>query len=195
MPSSKMNEGKTSRENELDAKATLNIKRLTEECGRGAFLCGDAEIDRFFKNEAWEDQRKLNLLTWAAHLNDDQRPMGFYSLTVITQPDSMLDGQYRSLARVRLSKGQFASIRLGWLAVKRDLQGQGWGTIMMGHIIRECYEVIIRTGIFGITLTARNTRAAVFYERLGFVRYGRNNDSPDMFLPAQSVSEITEQNA
>jgi hypothetical protein len=67
----------------------------------------------------------------------------------------------------------------------------------MGSVVRDFYEIIIRTGICALTLTAIDHKTAEFYERLGFVRYGVNGASaqPTMLLPSRSVIDLIEKNA
>jgi GNAT superfamily N-acetyltransferase len=174
----------------LKAKAppTLEFKRLTAECGRGAFACGNGDIDSWFRNKAFKHHQDLKARVVTAHLLNNAKPVGFYAMTIRLEKDDQLDMPRRMLARPQ--SGHFTSVQLCSVAVQRSLQRQGIGTILMGAALQDFYEVAVRTGIYALTLVAVDREVAKFYERLGFVQYG-NPDAmqPKMLLPADSVIE------
>ena len=65
----------------------------------------------------------------------------------------------------------------------------------MGSVIRDFYEIVVRTNAYGLTLTALNADAERFYKRAGFVNYGSPRAQPTMLLPAQAIIDLIENNA
>ena len=82
----------------------------------------------------------------------------------------------------------FPVMRLGWLAVHRPYQRKGYGRIFLGSIINHVKEVAVRTGIFGMPLTAIDADAARLYGELGFVSYGKN--PLDMMLESRAIIDL-----
>lgn len=168
---------------------TLEFKRLAADCNRGAFYCGDNDIDRWFKNNALQHHNDLKARVVTAHLLGNPAPVGFYATTIRIEPESWLEGRWFS----RPQSGYFSSVQLCSVAVHRKMQRQGIGRVMMAYAIKDFYEIVMKTGIFAMTLVALDKEVAKFYEKLGFVQYGdKEATMPRMLLPAQSVVEMIE---
>jgi GNAT superfamily N-acetyltransferase len=172
----------------------LEFKRLTAACRRDAFSCGNSEIDRWFRRQSLKQHISMRFRVITAHTEGTNSLVGFYALTIRLEKESNLDREHRLFTFSQ--DGYFATVRLGWIAVQRSMQRKGYGTIIMGAVLRDFYEISVRTGIYAITLTAADRRTAEFYEKLGFVHYGTPvARQPAMLLPSRSVIEIIEKNA
>ena len=68
----------------------------------------------------------------------------------------------------------------------------GIGTEMMGHAIDNFFEVVERTGAYGLILQSLDTKTKDFYYKLGFADYG-DEASRRMILPALGVIEYRKQ--
>lgn len=89
------------------------------------------------------------------------------------------------------SSGTFPALQLEWIAVQKQIQGKGLGTILIGKVIDVFLNAIERTAVPALICRALNQEVAAFYEKLGFVRYGTQEDtSPRMLLGALAVLEL-----
>jgi len=170
----------------------LEFRRLAADCGRGAFVCGDRDIDRWFRENALDHHNDLTCRVVTAHLADMPEPVaGFYAMTIRLEKEIELGG--KNAAGSKGQGGQFAVVQLCYVAVQRDLQNQGYGTVLMGAALQDFYDVVIRTGIFAMTLQAANRDLMEFYQKLGFIVYGNTFAiMPKMILSAEAVIEIIE---
>ncbi|GLI23455.1 GNAT superfamily N-acetyltransferase [Xanthobacter flavus] len=174
-----------------ETATTIEFKRLTAACQRGAFSCGEREIDTWFRSKSLKHHNNLYLRVMTAHLTGNPAPMGFYALSINLENESELEPRNRPI--FRNTSGLFASVHLSWIAISRPMQRQGHGTTLMGAVLDDFYQIAVRTGIFALTLSAINPDVAQFYKKLGFVEYGSQTARPKLFLPSRSVIELHEQ--
>lgn len=170
---------------------TIEFRRLGSKVGRGAFLCGEREIDDWV-GSAFKHHERLNARVWAAHLKGNDAIAGFYALRIRLEPDNDIDGHGGAF---RSEDSRFAAVQLMYLGVQQRLQGTGIGELMMGHAIREFGHVADRTGICAMTLVAINAQRADWYQRLGFRPYGTPCERPKLFLPAKAAIAMVERAA
>jgi GNAT superfamily N-acetyltransferase len=189
------NSSKTSSEAETKpprkAVPTLQFKRLSGRVQRGAFVCGEPEVDRWL-TEAHKDHERLKARVVTAHLAGNPNIAAFYGLRLHIEPDEDIDGSGNIF---RMQHGYFTAVQLCYIGVQRPLQGNGIGGVVMAHALREFAEVVTRTGVCALTLVAINEKRAAWYEReLGFQRYGKPSPRPKMFYPARTALDLIEQN-
>jgi GNAT superfamily N-acetyltransferase len=103
------------------------------------------------------------------------------------EEDRLLD-KYSHLRQHSLGKW-FPALQIHYIAVQKELQGQGIGTIIMGRIVEIFRGAANSLGTPVMTLVALNPRAARLYGSLGFVSYG-GSGSTRMLLPALSVLDL-----
>lgn len=188
-PSSPTNGERTGPPDNAPVPPTLEFKRLSADCQRGAFRCGDRDIDNWFREDALNHHNELKFRVTTAHLPGEAKPVGFYAMVIHLESAAALQGQFSP----KLFKGSFPTVLLSRVAIDGPLQRQGLGKVLMGSAISDFYDVAVRTGIFCMTLQAINQEAAKFYKELGFVEYaGRDAVTPKMILPARSVIEMIE---
>jgi GNAT superfamily N-acetyltransferase len=170
----------------------LQTKRLTDECSRAAFSCGNSDIDKWFKNDALKHHNALDCRVVTGHLTKNPAPVGFYATTIKMEREDALPKEHRPWLRWPWGK-TFPVMHLRYVAVIRPLQRQGFGTVLMGAAIDDFYEVSSRTGIFALTLVAVDQKTAEFYRNLGFVDFGDEEATqPSLLLPALSVMKLRE---
>jgi GNAT superfamily N-acetyltransferase len=172
----------------------LDTRRLTDECSRAAFSCGNLDIDQWFRAKALKEHNALSCRVMTGHLPGNSSPVGFYATTMKMESENALPQEHRSLLRwYSGSAKMFPVMHLRYVAVIRPLQRQGFGTVLMGAAIDDFYEVAVRTGIFALTLVAIDQKTADFYHQLGFVNFGEPTATqPSLLLPALSVISLRE---
>jgi GNAT superfamily N-acetyltransferase len=163
------------------------FKPLVETCQRGAFSCGVREIDNWFRKNAWDQHRSRRSRVSTVHDAADDALVGFYAFCITLEDERLLD-KHSHLKRLSIGR-YFPTLQMHYLAVQKERQGNGIGTIIMGRIIDTFKDAAETLGLPAMTLVAINPRAAQLYTRLWFVSYGGPGSSR-MLLPAQSVLDL-----
>jgi len=170
----------------------LEIKRFAGRVQRGAFSCGEREIDQWLL-DGHRHHSNLKSRIMAAHLKGNATLAGFYSMSIQLESDEDIEGHGGVF---RTQHKFFPAVRVGYLAVQRSLQACGIGSLLMTHAVREFGNIASSTGICALTLTAISEERADWYEReWKFRRYGKPCNRPKMFFPAQAAIDLIEQNA
>jgi hypothetical protein len=168
-------------------------RRLSAECPRDAFSCGYEHIDRFLRDSALENHDELRARTVTAHLDDEVHPVGFYAMTIGTEPGDEFADQpeqqsFLSRIKARIYRDQITTVQLLWVGVETSIQRCGVGTFLMAKAIDDFYEIVDRAGVAALTLCPIGQGAAKFYGTLGFEYYGSGNPKR-MLLAAEAVIE------
>lgn len=154
-PTSQTSESETTNDARADPPA-LEFRRLTHHCARARFCCGHNEIDDWFRRQSHDDHEALACRVTTVHLIDNPDPVGFYAMTTRLQRVSEF-AQYAP-AGSRQQGGYLTTVQLSWVAVMRECQRRGFGTVMMGAALRDFYEIVIRAGVCAMTLQAIDLR-------------------------------------
>ncbi len=167
----------------------LEIRVLRREDTRDAFRCGQADLDRFFRDYAGQNQFRLHVaVTHVAVL--DAEITGFATVTSGTL-------ERRNLPTARLRRRMPAYplpvVRLARLGVANEHQGHGIGRALLRHVLRVARTQRDVVGCVGVVTDAK--RASIpFYEELGFsalddVREGRlHGDPTPLLLPMATIA-------
>jgi len=162
---------------------------LTGHHDRNGFDCGVDVLNVWLKQTALQHQGKGISRTFVAIPADaaavqswaqsgypikDNSILGFYALT----PSFVLADDLPAKQAKRYPR-QIPVIRLGRLAVRADMQGQGLGRLLLTDAItRTAAQAVGSAGLF---VDAKNEAAARFYQHYGFTPAA---DQPlKLFLP------------
>lgn len=166
---------------------SLGFRPLCGDTARHEFACGDSEIDKWFRLKALDDHNSYkHLVTCVRHDDDGEKILGFYALSAVTESARQLSG----VKGFMLGGGaDFPCLQLVYLAVRKGSQNEGYGTAIIGDVIRCFAEIGKLIGIPAMIVTPLNADARRLYERLGFEGYGRNGR---LYLPLQSAIAVVE---
>jgi GNAT superfamily N-acetyltransferase len=132
----------------------------------------------------------LNSRIITAHLDENNESVGFYAMTISSEPDWHFKDDpsifLRISGHINSRAKSLITVNLLWVAVHNRLHRQGLGTLLMGRALDDFREVVDRTGVAALTLKPISLDAAGFYSGLGFVPYGQGNPKR-MFLPAEDI--------
>jgi GNAT superfamily N-acetyltransferase len=162
---------------------SIDCRPLCADTQRASFTCGDAEIDKWFRNAALKHHEARKHLVTCARFLESERVVGFYALSAVVE-------DVRKLPKASISFFSFGSdryfpcIQLVYLAVETALQRDKLGKTIMGYALRDFAEIGQRIGMPAMILTPLNSDAARFYHDLGFLPY---EGGTRMFLPLKSV--------
>ena len=169
----------------------IRLEPLTGHHDREAFDCGVEALDRWLKQTALQHQGKGISRTFVAVPADEAAlqswvasgygleagsVLGFYALaSAFVLTDDLPARQVRRYPR------QIPVTRLGRLATRADMQGQGLGRLLLADAVHRARTAAQAVGSAGLFVDAKNDAAARFYQRYGFVAAA---DQPlKLFLP------------
>lgn len=164
----------------------MNIEPLSREHDRKKFDCGDAEVNRFLKEGALQDQeRRLSRsCVLIDETRDPKRIIGFHTLLITAVNQETIPNERRRIRR------KIPVILIGQIGVDIEFQGHGYGDLLLTDIEIRTAKVAETVGIRSLMLDARSERLAAWYERRDFQRFPLGLR---MFKSVQSIQKFTEQ--
>lgn len=141
------------------------IRPLDQAVDAEGFRCGQAPLDDYIRRYASQDVRRgIGRVFIATPATDPRRLAGFFSLSAGSVRAADLPPE---LAR-RLPRYPVPVALLGRLAVDREAQRQGLGSILLADACRKVHQAGRVIGIAAIIVDAKDAAAAAFYEHFGF---------------------------
>lgn len=169
------------------SRADLRIAPLSAQHRRKEFTCGIEALDQYLHRQARQDvRRKVNAVFILSALDAPQEILGYYTLcaTAISQ------GAVPAAARKFVPRYPLVSATLiGRLAVARDRQGQGLGSLLMADALERAYLSADSVGSSMVVVDALDQRAAAFYVAHGFVPLPQ---SLRLLMPVRSIRDLIE---
>jgi GNAT superfamily N-acetyltransferase len=164
---------------ELRRPALLDARRHDRE----QFNSGEPVLDEWLRRYAGQNRRRDTAATWViADAND----------VVIAYASIAMTGIDRSAAPETLAKGApdpVPALLLGRLAVDRRHVGLGIGTALAGHVLVTAAELNETAACRAVVVTALNSRARGWWERLGFNAFDPHADQLDLYLLTADIDE------
>jgi predicted N-acetyltransferase YhbS len=120
--------------------------------------------------------------TYVALADDGVTVLGFVSLSA---------GQVRSSALsadLKLPRYPVPMLRMGRLAVSKQMQGRGLGKQLLAFAFQIAVEFSERVGLYAVVVDAKNEQAKAFYGAHGFI--STQSDPLCMYLPIATISQV-----
>lgn len=153
---------------------TLLDARLHDRVG---FSSGALALDRYLAQQAGQHQRDGIATTHV--LIDDTDPVHILGYCSLAAAQLHLHN-LQPADRKRLPRYPVPAVRIGRLAVARDVQGSGYGRLLLGHAANCSLELRSRLGIRLLLVDAKDVRAVVFYRTFGF--HSTTDDAMTLYL-------------
>jgi GNAT superfamily N-acetyltransferase len=166
----------------------IEVRLLHPGDDRSTFESGNADLDRFFRQFAGQNQFRHHIgVTYIAV--DERKIAGFATVAVAHIEIEELPASRKK----KLPHYPLPVLRLARLAVDRSAQGRGVGKVLLRAVFQIAHEMAESIGCVGVVVDAKPD-AARFYERYRFepldVLEGGLNSRPKplpMFLPLGSI--------
>jgi len=161
----------------------LLIGPLSRAHDRKGFDCGDAEVTRFLREKALQDQES-DLSRTMALVNPKESKtavIGYHTLVMMQVRQEEIPND-----RPRITRG-IPVILLGQLGIDTKSQGQGLGDLLLMDVQARVDEISQKVGIRALMLDARNERLAAWYEKHDFIRFPKNLR---MFKSIQAIRQL-----
>lgn len=157
----------------------MKIQPLTGNHDRNGFDCGVEALNLWLRQTALQHQTKGISRTFVAVPSDageteryrtvgygdigEYSVLGFFALaSAFVLADELAPELAKRYPR------QIPVTRLGRLAIRSDLQGQGLGQLMLADAVTRSRNAALSVGSAGIFVDAKNAAAAGFYAAYGF---------------------------
>ena len=159
---------------------------LGRQHDRATFSCGNASLDRYLREIAGQDARRLVAAPFVAV--DATAPatiLGYYTLSSFAVGLADLP---QDVARRLPAYPVVPATLLGRLAVARSLRGQGLGEYLLLDALHRAYVQSAHIAAFAIVVDAIDESAVRFYEHFDFIRFPDRRDR--LFLPMKTVAAL-----
>lgn len=144
----------------------ISIRALDAVADTGDFRCGEQALDDYLHRYASQDIRRgLARVFVASPPGQAQRVAGFYTLSAASISVDSLPDKWRK----KLPRYPVPVAILGRLAVSRDAQGQGLGSILLADACKRVAAASETLAVVALVVDAKSERAAAFYQHFGFI--------------------------
>jgi GNAT superfamily N-acetyltransferase len=149
-------------------------ERLTSDHILTGFHCGHASLDDWLVNRAVRAEKSG---TAATYVLTDPAVIAYYSISGHSIIRREIGGGWLA----RNTPEAVPAVLLGRLAVDQRYQGQGIGTSLLAHAIRQAITAADLVGLRALVVDPIDQAADSFYRRYGFKPFPAN--SSRLFLP------------
>ena len=175
--------------------SVYDVQKLEEDILTQDFDCGDEDLNDFIRNEVLFYKNQYLAMPYVLTKKDDINKIWAYFTLAndkIAVTDFPSNSQFNKFKKENFSKEKYLrsypSVKIGRLAISKELQGQGIGTHLL-RFIKMYFIADNKTGCRFITLDAYRG-ATEFYKRNGFnfLQKEDNNPTQLMYFDLMNVS-------
>lgn len=164
-----------------------NLPYATDPLGkhhdRSHFSCGSVPLDRYLQQQATQDIKRDIAQVFVRCDSTGTDVIGYYTLSMMSiELADVPDDLRRRLPRYPAVPAAL----LGRLAIHRDHQGAGLGTILLLDAMRRVYEASRGIAAFGLVVDAKDQAAADFYKRHDFRALA--DDESRLIVPMATIA-------
>jgi len=143
-----------------------SIRPLDRDANTADFECGEKTLDDYLQRYATQDIKRGVARVFVASSADRPHAVaGFYTLSAASVAAETLPEHWRK----RLPRYPVPVALLGRLAVTRQIQGLGLGSILLADACRRVAAASQTLAVAAIVVDAKSPKAAEFYQHFGFV--------------------------
>jgi ribosomal protein S18 acetylase RimI-like enzyme len=147
--------------------STFVIDALVSDHDRTGFSSGSDALDRYFREQVAQDQRRRATACYVARDPAAAKIAGYYTLAAAGIPLAEVPA---TLAK-RLPRYPSVPVaRLGRLAVDRAYRGQGLGGASLWDATLRAFRS--QVAVFALAVDAKDDAAEAFYRHHGFIGFG-----------------------
>ena len=147
----------------LDLGTAYDVEVLDRKYNRATFTCGVAVLDQYLSRQAMQDMRRRVATVFVAMERGSGELHGFYTLSMSSV---LLDRLPNELVRKMPRYPSVPAVRLGRLAVHRDVRGRGLGTYLLMDAMARSLRTEVAWAAF--LVDAKDEHAREFYLQFGF---------------------------
>jgi GNAT superfamily N-acetyltransferase len=166
--------------------AIWTIERLTSDHDRSDFRCGSEALDRYLKERAGQDSRRLFASVFVALEPSERRIVGYYAISAFgIVPSTFPEAIASRLPRYPL----VPAFLLGRLAVDQRHQGRKLGKYLLLDALYRSYRQSVDhiSGAF-VVVDAIDENAVACYRRFHFETFPEPLNR--LFLPMHTIARL-----
>lgn len=143
------------------------IEALSSKHDRVSFSCGTEALDRYFKTQVTQDQRRRLASCYVLFDENKNKVAGFFTLSAGSVLLSDLpDDLAKRLPRYR----SVPVARLGRFAIDQTYQGQKLGAALLWDAVERASKSELMA--YALVVDAKDDKAQSFYLHFGFIEFG-----------------------
>jgi ribosomal protein S18 acetylase RimI-like enzyme len=169
----------------LKALCVRKIEPLAKFHDRDGFDCGSEPLNIFLQQTARQHTTRGISRTFVLVEEEASEPkpiLGFFSLNLC-----QIKSESLSVEEAKKLPRDVSGVRLGRLAVAKNLHRQGLGKILLVAAMKKFMEIFHTAGGIGLFVDAKDQKAKDFYEHFGFKSLPSNE--LELFLPVATIQE------
>lgn len=144
----------------------VQIRPLDGDTDTAGFECGEKALDAYLQRYATQDvKRGVARVFVATPMGQLTRVAGFYTLSAASVAAEALPEALRK----KLPRYPVPAALLGRLAVSRQDQGQGLGSILLADSCKRVAAASETLAVAAILVDAKSPHVAAFYQHFGFI--------------------------
>ncbi|HEY2921728.1 MAG TPA: GNAT family N-acetyltransferase [Candidatus Binatia bacterium] len=165
------------------------VQPLSKQHNRAAFACGNEILDRYLKEIASQDARRLIAAPFVlVEATAPKTICGYYTLSSF---GIALDELPAAIARKLPSYPIVPTTLLGRLAVDQNHRGQGMGEFLLMNALRRAHLQTSEIASHAIVVDAIDDQAVRFYQHFNFIQFPQRPDR--FFLPMKTISALIDE--
>jgi ribosomal protein S18 acetylase RimI-like enzyme len=149
----------------------LAFEPLDRSHDRSRFTCGDATLDRWFRTQAGQEERRNVTRVFIARdieAEGSDALIGFYTLSMFALAfEDLPEDLSRRLPRYP----EVPAALIGRLGRAERVRGQGMGERLLADAIARVIAAARTVAAFAIVVDAKDAGAVVFYRGFGFIPF------------------------
>jgi GNAT superfamily N-acetyltransferase len=160
------------------------LEPLGKHHDREGFTCGVESLDSYLKTLASQDmRRKANAVFVLLLADSPSRIAGYFTLCA----HSLSPGAVPAAAQKHIPRYPAVSATLiGRLAIRKDVQGMGLGSLLLAKALLKAYENASVVGSSMVVVDAIDDTAVRFYQAHGFIKLP---ESMRLILPMRTIAQ------
>lgn len=166
----------------MTSNPPLVIESFTSRHNRRSFSSGNDLLDAYLIRQAGQDvRRRICRVFVMTAISAPSEILGFYTLS---SSEIKLAELPEAQAR-RLPRHPVPAALLGRLAVSRNSQGTGLGSLLLADAIKRTLKAANEIGVYALVVDAIDDSAKAFYEKFEFSALRQRSNR--LFLPLKSI--------
>ena len=162
-----------------------SIAVLGKEHDRNGFDCGNADLNRYLKQQARQDADKHVAAAFVLVEPPAVVVRGYYTLSAsIVSVEELPPEMLKKLPRY----AQLPVTLLGRLAVDQTMKGQGVGEFLLMDALRRSLEAASQIAAMAVIVDAKDESAEAFYRHFYFIPLQARPSR--LFLPMASIAKL-----
>jgi GNAT superfamily N-acetyltransferase len=157
----------------------MEILAFDRSFDRSSFSCGKPDLDDWLKTQASQQEKTGNTRTFLAV--EGTKVAGYYATTTYRLELDAAAAAYG----VGKRRYPIPAVLLARLAVDSSFQGQGLGSKLLAHAMKEIAEASQHVGFEVVVVDAIDSDAVTFYAQRGFTQF--EDHSLRLFMPAKNL--------